>query len=94
MLVFSQVCGSPPGKVRASPAVRRCRRSEKTRAPNRVITVMSTRSDSRHGHEDNDSEVPRRTLVTELKRHSTHRSTQELEPDGSLVLTLDFDLRA
>lgn len=32
VLVFSHVCGSPPGKVRASPAVRRCRRSEKTRS--------------------------------------------------------------
>lgn len=32
VLVFSQVCGSPPGKVRASPAVRRWRRSEKTRS--------------------------------------------------------------
>ena len=53
---------------------------------------MSTRSDSKHGHEENDTEVPRRTLVTELKRNSTHRSTQELEAAGDLVLTLEFDL--
>ena len=36
--------------------------------------------------------VPREKLVTELKNNSVHRSTQELEPDGALVLTLEFDL--
>ena len=68
------------------------RKSEDPGTPGRLVTVMSTRSDSKHGHEENNSEVPRRTLVTELKRNSTHRSTQELEADGGLVLTLEFDL--
>ena len=44
------------------------RRSEKEGKPGRLVTVMSTRSDSKHGHEDNDTEVPRRTLVKELKQ--------------------------
>lgn len=68
------------------------RKSEAPGTPGRLVTVMSTRSDSKHGHEENDTEVPRRTLVTELKRNSTHRSTQELEAAGDLVLTLEFDL--
>ena len=68
------------------------RKSEDRDQPGRLMTVMSTRSDSKHGHEENDTEVPRRTLVTELKKLSTHRSTQELEADGALVLTLQFDL--
>lgn len=68
------------------------RRSEKKGKRDRLVTVMSTRSDSKHGHEKSDTEVPRRTLVTELKRNSAHRSTQELEADGGLVLTLEFDL--
>lgn len=68
------------------------RRSDKEDAPGRLVTVMSTRSDSKHGHVENDTEVPRRTLVTELKEHSQHRSTQELEADGGLVLTLQFEL--
>ena len=54
-------------------------RSDKKDKPGRLVTVMSTRSDSKHGHVENDTEVPRRTLVTELKENSLHRSTQELE---------------
>jgi hypothetical protein len=68
------------------------KRSEKTGAKGRLVTLMSTRSDSKHGHVESRTEVPRRTLVSELKRHSTHRSTQELEADGGLVLALDFEL--
>jgi hypothetical protein len=36
--------------------------------------------------------VPRETLLAELRRTSTLRSTQELEHSGKLVLTLTFDL--
>jgi hypothetical protein len=68
------------------------RRSEKENKSGRLVTLMSTRSDSKHGHVENNSEVPRRTLVTELKNNSTHRSTQELEANGGLVLTVEFDL--
>jgi hypothetical protein len=68
------------------------RRSTKAGKAGRLVTVMSTRSDSKHGHTENNSEVPRRTLVAALKRESVHRSTQELEPTGDLVLTLQFDL--
>jgi hypothetical protein len=68
------------------------RRSEQEGKRGRLVTVMSTRSQSKHGHEENNTEVPRRKLVTALKRNSAHRSTQELEADGGLVLTLEFDL--
>jgi hypothetical protein len=68
------------------------KRSADEGAPGRLVTVMSTRTDSKHGHVENDTEVPRSKLVTELKSKSIHRSTQELEPDGGLVLRLEFDL--
>jgi hypothetical protein len=59
----------------------------------RLTTVMSTRSDSKHGHRESGTEVPREKLVRALKKFSTLRSTQELEAAGDLVLTLEFDLR-
>jgi hypothetical protein len=68
------------------------KRSDVEGKPDRLITVMSTRSNSKHGDINNGTEVPREKLVTELKNNSVHRSTQELEPDGALVLTLEFDL--
>ena len=67
-------------------------RSDKKDTPGRLVTVMSTRSDSKHGHPESKTEVPRSTLVTELKENSLHRSTQELEADGGVVLKLEFDL--
>jgi hypothetical protein len=67
-------------------------RSTNKDAPNRLMTVMSTRTDSKHGDPKNDSEVPRGKLVRALKRLSEHRSTQELEADGDLVMKLEFDL--
>jgi glyoxylase-like metal-dependent hydrolase (beta-lactamase superfamily II) len=68
------------------------KKSEDEDKAGRLVTVMSTRSDSKHGHVENDSEVPRRKLVTALKQNSAHRSTQELEASGDLVLKLEFDL--
>ena len=68
------------------------KRSTTAGAENRLTTVMSTRSNSKHGHEESNTEVPRSTLVKALKEKSLHRSTQELETDGGLVLTLHFDL--
>jgi hypothetical protein len=68
------------------------KRSTTEGEPGRLVTVMSTRSDSKHGHVENDTEVPRRTLVTALKANSVHRSTQELEADSGLVLVLTYDL--
>ena len=68
------------------------RRSDQAADPLRLHTVMSTRTDSKHGHAESNTEVPRSTLVTALKEGSDHRSTQELEPAGGLVLTLELDL--
>jgi hypothetical protein len=68
------------------------KRSTDAADPRRLRTVMSTRSDSKHGSTDNDSEVPRQKLVRALRKNSTLRSTQELEGRGDLVMTLEFDL--
>jgi hypothetical protein len=68
------------------------KRSVKKTKPGRIVTLMSTRSDSKHGHVESRTEVPRRTLVSALKRETVHRSTQELEASGGLVLTVEFDL--
>jgi hypothetical protein len=53
---------------------------------------MSTRTDSKHGHRESGTEVPRDKLVNALRSDSELRSTQELEPTGDLVLKLEFDL--
>ncbi len=59
----------------------------------RLTCVMSTRSNSKHGDPAKGTEVPRQTLVDELRTWSNLRSTQELEPDGGLVLKLEFELQ-
>jgi Metallo-beta-lactamase superfamily len=41
----------------------------------RLISVMSTKA-GKHGHIENDTEVPRRTLVDALKAFTEHNSTQ------------------
>jgi hypothetical protein len=58
----------------------------------RLTTLASTRSNSKHGHRESGTEVPRETLVAELQKRSNFRSTQELEGTGRLVLELRFDL--
>lgn len=42
-----------------------------------LITVVSTRS-GKHGSTDNDTEVPRRTLMKELEKESKRHTTQDL----------------
>jgi hypothetical protein len=58
----------------------------------RLTTLLSTRSNSKHGHRETRTEVPRESLITQLRARSTFRSTQELENSGGLVLTLEFGL--
>lgn len=58
----------------------------------RLTTLMSTRSNSKHGHRETHTEVPRESLLTQLRANSNFRSTQELENAGGLVLTLEFGL--
>lgn len=41
----------------------------------RLISVMSTKA-NKHGHSENNTEVPRQPLVRELKKYSTLESTQ------------------
>jgi hypothetical protein len=46
----------------------------------RITSVLSTKH-GKHGSDDKDTEVPRRTLVTELKAQSTLHSTEQLAAD-------------
>jgi beta-lactamase superfamily II metal-dependent hydrolase len=41
----------------------------------RLISVLSTKA-NKHGHRENDTEVPRRPLVTALEKFTSHASTQ------------------
>ena len=41
----------------------------------RLISVMSTKA-NKHGHPENDTEVPRRPLVTALEKFTAYESTQ------------------
>jgi len=68
------------------------KKSAKKTDKNRLVTVMSTRTGSKHGHAATGTEVPRDKLVKALQALSTLRSTQELEDDNELVLKIDFDL--
>ncbi len=68
------------------------KKSRKKSAANRLMSVMSTVTDSKHGDPEHDSEVPREKLVTALRGFSTLRTTQELEADGDLVMKITFDL--
>ena len=70
------------------------RRSAATTDPARMMTLLSTRTDSKHGHRERRTEVPRDTLLEELRKLTVLRSTQELEPTGDLVMTITLDLRA
>lgn len=46
-------------------------------AKNRLVTFLSTMA-GKHGHEDRKTEVPRRTLVSALRRDSTLFTTEDL----------------
>lgn len=52
-------------------------RSDKKTAPDRLHTLMSTMA-GKHGSKENNSEVPRSTLVQSLERESDHHSTQSI----------------
>lgn len=68
---------------------------KKSKAKNnasRLRTLMSTRTDSKHGHRESGTEVPRDKLVRALETFSTLHSTQELEATGDIVLKLEIDL--
>ena len=54
-------------------------RRSKSDTSGRLITVMSTRA-NKHGSEDRSTEVPRRTLKTELQANSTLVNTQDCTP--------------
>ena len=58
----------------------------------RLTTLVSTRTNSKHGHREDHTEVPRDTLIAALRRKSIFRSTQELENSGNLVLSVTFSL--
>lgn len=58
--------------------------------PDRLTSVLSTRKD-KHGHEEDDTEVPRKTLVSELKAKSTLRDTETLAP-GQLCDVIEIAL--
>jgi hypothetical protein len=57
----------------------------------RLTSVMSTLKDH-HGHEDRNTEVPRRTLVAALKSESTLHETENLQTN-ELYKELTIDLR-
>ncbi len=69
------------------------KRSPKKTAANRLITLMSTRSNSKYGDVERGTEVPRRKLVNALKRESTLRTTQELDGREGLAIEVTFDFQ-
>jgi hypothetical protein len=45
-----------------------------------------------HGHEENKTEVPRSTLVTELRKHSRFRTTERLKKEVGRFGTIAIEL--
>jgi len=60
-------------------------------ASDRLLTLNSTMK-GKHGHSKNNSEVPRATLVTELKNLSDYRSTEEAAKNKELFLDIPINL--
>lgn len=58
-----------------------------------MVALMSTKLDSGHGHEENDTEVPRKPLVEALKKRAALYSTHEL-PKPQLWLEFKADLHS
>lgn len=56
------------------------KKSEDKGDAKRLATVMSTMK-GKHGHEESKTEVPRTTLVNQLRRYSDYHSTDRLKPD-------------
>jgi hypothetical protein len=66
------------------------RKAAKGERTDRLVSLMSTMP-GKHGHETNNTEVPRRTLVHDLKRRSDHHSTHEL-PGESLYFDIHIEV--
>ena len=60
-------------------------------APDRLLTLNSTMK-GKHGHSKNNSEVPRTSLVTELKNFSDYKSTEEAAKKKELFLDIPINL--
>ncbi len=60
--------------------------------PNRLRTIVSTRS-GKHGPESRGTEVPRRTLMDELKKKSDLFTTQSLTRKSEIKKTISIALR-
>ena len=56
----------------------------------RIITLLSTLS-GKHGHEERNTEVPRKTLVVELESRSKLVNTEDL-PDDELFQLIEIPL--
>ena len=57
-----------------------------------LTSLLSTKTDSRHGDPGRQTEVPRTTLLEALEARSTLRSTQTLESEEELYFDLEFSL--
>jgi hypothetical protein len=63
------------------------KRSETEGDPKRLISLMSTML-GKHGHEDDNTEVPREKLTRQMRKLSEHFTTQTLKPNELCHLTV------
>ena len=59
--------------------------------PGRLSSIVSTMAD-KHGHEASNTEVPRKTLVSALKKYSNYNTTQTAAKEGKLYVDLTIPL--
>ena len=57
----------------------------------RLRTVVSTMAD-KHGHDRNNTEVPRKTLVAELMKYSDYTTTQKADKEDKLYVDVTIPL--
>jgi len=58
--------------------------------PDRLVTINSTMR-GKHGHSENNTEVPRTTLVKEMRNLSNYRTTEEAAKRKELYVDIDVE---
>jgi hypothetical protein len=64
-------------------------KKSEARKKGRLTTVLSTLA-GHHGHPEDKTEVPRRSLVSALKKHSDFHSTEDLGNELRKIITIDL----
>jgi hypothetical protein len=68
------------------------KKSEDDGDPDRLVSINCTMTGNKHGDEANNSEVPRQTLVRQLKKFTHYHTTETAAKSGELFVELEIPL--